>query len=400
MVGDAAESTIAFASWTRLADTPGNQAFVENYRLIKEVKLMKKELLRFTLYAIIIYLTGGALNPVDASPPSEGNGIHFHGVIDSQRNKQPSNQFPNRHHAQTFAANLNVGEPRTVRLIYFLPNDQPYRAEVVQDIKDKVLRVQTFFADQMEAHGYGRRTFRVETDPKGEPLVHRVDGQYAYSDYLVEEAHEYDEIKQMFDIEANIYLFFLIDTDRHVAVGQLGDFAWVGQSLFWDTIAHELGHTFGLHHDFRDGSYIMSYGAYRGLWRVNDRLSACHAEFLSVHPYFNPDASEDGPPPTIELISSPRYPVASQSVPIRLKVRGSAGLHQVLLMSNASIKACRRLAGESEVIVGFNYDGTSSTPINSQGTGTSLSSPVAHRMHVIVVDTEGNVGTSDFLAVF
>ena len=31
MTGDAADSTIAFASWTRLADMPGNQAFVENY---------------------------------------------------------------------------------------------------------------------------------------------------------------------------------------------------------------------------------------------------------------------------------------------------------------------------------------------------------------------------------
>ena len=31
VTGDAADSTIAFASWTRLADMPGNQAFVENY---------------------------------------------------------------------------------------------------------------------------------------------------------------------------------------------------------------------------------------------------------------------------------------------------------------------------------------------------------------------------------
>ena len=30
VVGDAAEGTIAFANWTRLADAPGNQAFVEN----------------------------------------------------------------------------------------------------------------------------------------------------------------------------------------------------------------------------------------------------------------------------------------------------------------------------------------------------------------------------------
>ena len=32
VAGDAAEGAIAFASWTRLADTPGNQAFIQNYR--------------------------------------------------------------------------------------------------------------------------------------------------------------------------------------------------------------------------------------------------------------------------------------------------------------------------------------------------------------------------------
>ena len=31
-------------------------------------------------------------------------------------------------------ADLNVGEPRTVRMIYFLPNDWSYRAEVVDSM--------------------------------------------------------------------------------------------------------------------------------------------------------------------------------------------------------------------------------------------------------------------------
>ena len=51
------------------------------------------------------------------------------------------------------ALNLNVGEPRTVRMIYFLPNDRPFRQEVVDAMKDVMPKVQTFFADQMEAHG-------------------------------------------------------------------------------------------------------------------------------------------------------------------------------------------------------------------------------------------------------
>ena len=52
--------------------------------------------------------------------------------------------------------NLNVGEPRTVRMIYFLPNDRPYHAEIVQKMKDEIRNIQTFYRDQMRAHGQNR----------------------------------------------------------------------------------------------------------------------------------------------------------------------------------------------------------------------------------------------------
>ena len=56
---------------------------------------MKKQLLRFTLYAIIIYLTCGALNlDVAASPPVGGSGTHFHGVIDGQWDKHIRTNSP------------------------------------------------------------------------------------------------------------------------------------------------------------------------------------------------------------------------------------------------------------------------------------------------------------------
>ena len=146
---------------------------------------MKKEFLCFTLSTITIYLIGSTLNPaIAASQPSGENGTHFCGVTDSQPNKRYSDQFPNRRYARTFAANLNVGEPRTVRLIYFLPNDRPYRSEVVQRMKDVIRTVQTLYAEQMEAHGYGKKNFRIETDSQGEPIVYRMDGNYPDSHYL------------------------------------------------------------------------------------------------------------------------------------------------------------------------------------------------------------------------
>ena len=50
--------------------------------------------------------------------------------------------------AAKWLASLDVGEPRTVRMIYFLPNDRPFRQEVVDEMKAVILQVQTFYAEQ------------------------------------------------------------------------------------------------------------------------------------------------------------------------------------------------------------------------------------------------------------
>ena len=356
---------------------------------------MKKELFRFTLYVIIVYLTCGILNPaVAASQLSVENGTHFCGVIDPPPDKQHLDQFPNRRYARASAANLNVGEPRTVRLIYLLPNDRPYRAEAVQRMKDEIIKVQTFFAEQMGMHGYGEVPFRIETDSQGKPMVHRVDGGHPSSYYLATTST--DEIERAFNLNANIYHIILDAGYFQGHGGRLGKnagFSVLPDGLGWDTTAHELGHAFGLRHDFRDGTYIMSYGS--GPYR----LSACHAEFLSVHPYFNPDTpTEEGEPPTIELISPRTYPAGSQSVPVQLKVSDLEGLHQVRF-SGVGLHTCRGLASARDALVEFEYDGGFGLDDNNTMVYTSLSDSAAHPIYVDAVDTEGNVSYTFFYLV-
>ena len=364
---------------------------------------MKKELLRVTMFVMIIYVTCGVLNPaVTASPPSGGNGTHFRGVIDDRWNKQDSDQFPNRHYARTAAANLDVGEPRTVRLIYFTPNDWQYRADIVQQMKDDILTIQTFYAEQMDAHGYGKITFRIETDSQGEPMVHRVDGKRPFSHYdNTLGSKVFSELEQAFDFKANIY-FIVLGTDalRQEGGAPAGGVGYrfaknggaflVPNEFSWDTVAHELGHAFGLHHDFRDDAYIMSYGL------EQDRLSACAAEFLAVHPYFNSQTRiEEGSVPSIEHISSRKYTAGARNVPIRFKVSDFRGLHQVLLYVfhdlGDELKVCRGLMGETNAIVEFDYDGV----IPSDGS-TKLSNPIVHAMRAVVVNTDGDVNSEHF----
>ena len=364
---------------------------------------MKKELFRLTLYAIIIYLTSSTLNPaVAVTHPLGRNGTHFCGVSDSWEAKRYSDQFPNRRYARRAMANLNVGEPRTVRMIYFLPNDRPYHAEMVQNMKDQILKVQTFYAEQMESHGYGRRTFRVETDAQGEPVVHRVDGQQPNSDYQKgNDGDWFSEIEQAgFDTTANVYLIAmdLINDDGGFGgrKGKNSGVAGLWGNVWFTVAAHELGHAFGLQHDFRDGTYIMSYGP-----RSSDRLSQCHAEYLSVHPYFNSDTPVDeGNTPTIKLISPRIYSPGAGSVPVRIEVGDFDGLHQVILHAAQpdnrwSVKSCRGFSGEKSAIIEFDYDGViPSAHDPSYSRNTSLLNPLVHPIAIEAVDMNGDVVSS------
>ena len=326
----------------------------------------------------------------------------------------------------------SIGSPRTIRIVYFRPSDRPFRQTLADSIGRVMKQSQSFFAEQMEAHGYGNQSFRLETDGQGEPLVYLFNAEHPEEYYADSRSDEYRveserygriasylfEISSVFDLDENIYVVVRDFTKRprnNATGSRISKKSGTARTPPWGlrlkTMAHELGHAFGLPHDYRDSSYMLSYGSTR------DRLSSCSARFLSVHPYFNDATSWSDPsPPTVDLIYpvplgsgdirfegdgafSIHYPVGLKSIPIRIRVQDADGIDQILFEASpgwgyGGTRECRSYDGEESIVAEFEYDGSSMAAV-PDGDITDLSdSPHAISFHV--VDKDGNIKEARF----
>ena len=263
----------------------------------------------------------------------------------------------------TVDAPASVGEPYTVRLIYFLPNDRQPQPDIDTKMDTLIKEVQQFYADQMESHGFGRKTFRFETDTTGKAVVHRMNGRFNSVHYRNSLLILWPEIWKQFDRSRTIYLCALEMTgpfDDNVCGLESGRTALIpasGLCFSLPVAAHELGHTFGLEHDFRDNTYIMSYGG------RSNRLSECAAEWLEVHRYFNAKQSSQGAHKTTVQMSPPSLASPPNTIRLRFEVTDPDGLHQAQLFrqvpsaTNISLRreapsliACKRLTGTTSTV--------------------------------------------------
>ena len=357
---------------------------------------MKTQIFRFILYSIVANLT--CLNLTAASsPPSGENGVHFCGVTEQQSDT--------RRYARSLA-NLDVGEPRVVRLIYFLPSDRAPEQDIDTKLDTMIKNVQKFYADEMERHGFGRKTFTFEINADGNALVHHVGGRFTSSYYSGNlNIHDLSGkvISEIADRRNRSTNMYLVAVDSGWGGGGTGGGNPSGGSALitiererFDTstyltlrelgylTAHELGHAFGLSHDFRDPVNIMAYRS-----GVSPQLSRCNAEWLDAHRYFNPGQVDFDISPTIRML--PPLVSPPNGTRLRFEVTDADGLHQAQLIIPSTISdptpgvklwGCKTLSGESDTVEFIMTDLTPNTKeiwlavINIHGNWTWQNFPI------------------------
>ena len=222
-----------------------------------------------------------------------------------------------------------------VSLIYFLPKDRPVRPDRITALQELIEDTQTFFADEMERHGFSRKTFTLETDSKGEPVVHQINGRFNDAHYRRQRISTvWDEVKEQFNSPQGLY-FVAIDINSEM------DVPWCGMGVGYHRkygrgalihasgrcfdlplAAHELGHAFALEHDFREPVHIMSYSGRR------HQLSKCAAAWLDAHVFFNNASAQVNRDASIQMLSPTAVP---NGIRLRFEVADADGLHQAML---------------------------------------------------------------------
>ena len=311
-----------------------------------------------------------------------------------------------------------------VRLIYFLPSDRPARPDRVAALRQLIKDAQQLFADEMNRHGWGEKTFTVETDVDGEPLVHQINGKFK-EDYYFQTASLWKvwaELPEHFEGDDFQHVYFIaIDfSNEGLEGGEVGGLASLvfyprggrgrfnfrgpeiitqGEEVFgglalipsfghnFDPLfltAHEIGHAFGLVHDFRKGrnsNYVMGFGS-------ANRLSKCAAEWLSVSRFFNTKSIFRNEPGEIQLLSL--RALSRDAISFRFKVTDSDGLHQAQLLvpeiwegsveTTFQLFDCKRLNGKTATVE-----------------AVVSRSELVDRIALQIIDVEGNITWATFL---
>ncbi len=296
-----------------------------------------------------------------------------------------------------------------VRIIYYLPKDKEPSPNITQKIDNTIREVQDFYADEMERHGFGRKTFTFETDQNGKAKI-----------YLKKE----NQSKNI-DLSNGVWLTIIeskfygtypysIYADYYDTFGYTGSDGYLTRNNVWrDNIEGIiLGKNVGVCINFLDrepvaftlrGAFCVPYYSVdkqnslkRFFSRVNDKmpwgkkwakLSKCEAEWLDRSRFFNPNQPFFDKPPKMDMHVSPMN--AANSRRFHFEVADEDGIHQVQLFVPVDIKNqrwrkkfhdCQALNGKEKATVIF-----------------EIADPAIETVVLRMMDMHGNIASREFI---
>lgn len=300
-----------------------------------------------------------------------------------------------------------------VRVIYFLPNDRQPKPDIDKMLDTQIKVAQQFFTDQLEAHGFGRKTFRFESNDAGDAIIHHVNGQHDDSYYQnpsFGSSSALNEIKEQFDMSKNIYYIALDSSSIFLDGREITGWAYsngvsgVAFVTAFDNVPtiHELGHAFGLLHDYRSNSKANRVYAtdFRGFMTT----TYCASEWLYAHRYFNANPGEVNDNTEIEFLTAELIEPPTK-IRLQFTLTDPDGLHQAQLLhpqwslpdnynhlsskNEPTLAACQRLSGKRAVV-----DFVTRDLVGSHDGTNEIS--VINQLHLRIMDVSGNITTRHF----
>jgi hypothetical protein len=288
-----------------------------------------------------------------------------------------------------------------VRTIYLKPFGEPAPTDRFAEL---MKTVQNLYRSEMDRHGYGLKSFRLETDKWGNAVVHIVKGKHRITDY--DEIHADEILKEVTDKfrePNNIYIIILgglrqindgSGTPRcHIHMNSPftndahGGYIMIASecsSFGVLSIAQALGSGFDLSNHITDKPSLMGDGTARtGI--STESLTFYQARWLNKHRYFNGVRFErivglHGGPflhPIIEPLKirvvHPFYVIEKDIVRIRFTCSRNNQLHQAQI-SGIGWAEFNASSDTAEIVVGKSY----------------LSN--FQKTLFLVMDIEGNIG--------
>ena len=255
-----------------------------------------------------------------------------------------------------FTLTIAIHADFSVKVIYFQPKNTPEAP--VEKIRETMTSTQEFFANEMQRHKFSRKTFQLE-HVANKVKVPTIKGRYSanhYKERTIETLK--DELPVSLKDNNNILIVFLGGlkgvAGRYNGQGSthfghdcggckgLAIIASKNGNFLLSTVAHELGHTFGLYHNLagKNGENFL-------MW-FDGVLDFHEARLLNKSPYFNTNNHIIQTPPQILKPSPPK--LINDLVYFSAKFYSNQGLYQAQIFRDTdhAVLDWARLNGQND----------------------------------------------------